>query len=108
MATRHGKTLDDVLYPRLEASKTGMLAVSELHSVYWEESGNSAGTPVMVLHGGPGGGSQPDYRCGQLNHRPFSEKFLMMATAVQEVLRPRSLQDSADGPEGQRQVHAPR
>jgi len=62
MATRHGRTLDDVLYPQMEAAKTGMLAVSELHSVYWEESGNSAGTPVMVLHGGPGGGSQPDYR----------------------------------------------
>ena len=62
MATRHGRTLDDVLYPALEASKTGMLPVSELHTVYWEESGNSAGIPVMVLHGGPGGGSQPDYR----------------------------------------------
>jgi len=46
----------------LEASKTGMLKVSDLHTVYWEECGNPAGLPVMVLHGGPGGGSQADYR----------------------------------------------
>ena len=63
-ATRFNKTLDDVLYPDLEASKTGMLKVSDLHTVYWEECGNPAGLPVMVLHGGPGGGSQADYRRG--------------------------------------------
>ena len=61
MGTRAG-TLDDVLYAPLEVNKTGMLKVSSLHTVYWEESGNSAGLPVMVLHGGPGGGSQADYR----------------------------------------------
>jgi len=61
-ATRFNKTLDDVLYPALEASKTGMLKVSDLHTVYWEECGNPSGLPVMVLHGGPGGGSQADYR----------------------------------------------
>jgi len=61
MATRH-QSLDDVLYPPLAAAKTGMLQVSELHTVYWEESGKSDGLPVMVLHGGPGGGSQDDYR----------------------------------------------
>jgi len=38
------------------------LKVSDLHTVYWEECGNPAGLPVMVLHGGPGGGSQADYR----------------------------------------------
>jgi len=62
MATMFGQSLDDVLYAPLEVNKTGMLKVSDLHTVYWEESGNSAGLPVMVLHGGPGGGSQADYR----------------------------------------------
>jgi len=61
-ATRSGQVLDDVLYAPLEVNKTGMLKVSNLHTVYWEESGNAAGLPVMVLHGGPGGGSQADYR----------------------------------------------
>jgi len=39
-----------------------MLKVSDVHTVYWEESGNAEGLPVMVLHGGPGGGSQAEYR----------------------------------------------
>jgi len=62
MAAPAAKTLDDVLYPPMEASKTGMLKVSDLHTVYWEESGNPEGLPVMVLHGGPGGASQAVYR----------------------------------------------
>ena len=62
MATRFNGTLDDVLYPPLDISRTGMLKVSDLHTVYWEESGKADGVPVMVLHGGPGGGSQADYR----------------------------------------------
>ena len=61
MATRF-ENIDDVLYPPLEPSKTGMLQVSDLHTVYWEESGNATGLPVIVLHGGPGGGSQAVYR----------------------------------------------
>jgi proline iminopeptidase len=39
-----------------------MLPVSELHQIYYEQSGNPAGKPVVVLHGGPGGGSVPFYR----------------------------------------------
>lgn len=50
------------LYPAIEPYRTGMLPVSDLHSIYFEESGNPAGKPVVVLHGGPGGGSQPFYR----------------------------------------------
>jgi len=33
------------------------LAVSSLHTVYWEQSGNRQGKPVIFLHGGPGGGT---------------------------------------------------
>ena len=62
MATRFGQSLDDVLYAPLDVNKTGMLKVSDLHTIYWEESGNNAGKPVVILHGGPGGGSQADYR----------------------------------------------
>ena len=62
MATRFGQTLDDVLYAAIDVNKTGMLKVSDVHTVYWEESGNAEGLPVMVLHGGPGGGSQAEYR----------------------------------------------
>ncbi len=50
------------LYPPVEANRTGMLRVSEVHEIYWEESGNPAGKPVVFLHGGPGGGSDPKAR----------------------------------------------
>ena len=50
------------LYPPLQPYTEGQLAVSELHTIYYEESGNPDGKPVVFLHGGPGGGSQPKYR----------------------------------------------
>lgn len=49
-------------YPALEPSKTGMLPVSKIHTIYWEECGNPQGKPVVFLHGGPGGGINPDHR----------------------------------------------
>lgn len=56
--------LDDrrVLYPHLEPNRTGRLKVSDVHELYWEESGNPGGKPVVFLHGGPGGGSEPKQR----------------------------------------------
>ncbi|MBC8070684.1 MAG: prolyl aminopeptidase [Deltaproteobacteria bacterium] len=39
-----------------------MLGVSDLHSIYFEESGNPHGKPVVFLHGGPGGGTEPRHR----------------------------------------------
>ncbi|NEO17429.1 MULTISPECIES: prolyl aminopeptidase [unclassified Moorena] len=50
------------LYPPIEPYKQQTLTVSNLHTIYFEESGNPQGQPVVVLHGGPGGGSQPVYR----------------------------------------------
>lgn len=55
-------TIEEVLYPAIEPYETGMLQVSELHSIAWEKSGNPNGMPVIVIHGGPGGGGQPAYR----------------------------------------------
>jgi proline iminopeptidase len=50
------------LYPPLEARRRGQLRVSALHEIYWEESGNPSGKPVIFLHGGPGGGTDPRMR----------------------------------------------
>lgn len=50
------------LYPPLEPYQTGQLAVSELHTIYYEQAGNPNGKPVVFLHGGPGGGIDPIYR----------------------------------------------
>jgi len=50
------------LYPPIEPYRTGTLKVSDLHTMYYEEAGNPQGRPVVFLHGGPGGGLDPDYR----------------------------------------------
>src|ERR1700689_3534808 len=50
------------LYPPIEPYNTGRLPVSPVHELYYEESGNPAGKPVVFLHGGPGGGSDPKQR----------------------------------------------
>jgi len=50
------------LYPPIEPYNTGRLQVSPIHEIYFEESGNPSGKPVIFLHGGPGGGSEPKQR----------------------------------------------
>ena len=50
------------LYPAIEPYRTGRIAVSPLHDLYYEESGNPDGKPVVFLHGGPGGGTEPKQR----------------------------------------------
>ncbi|HEY9690657.1 MAG TPA: prolyl aminopeptidase [Oculatellaceae cyanobacterium] len=50
------------LYPPIEPYKEGNLQVSDLHTIAFEESGNPEGKPIVVLHGGPGGGCPPFYR----------------------------------------------
>lgn len=50
------------LYPALEPTRSGRLAVDEIHNIYWEECGNPNGIPVIFLHGGPGGGLSPTHR----------------------------------------------
>jgi hypothetical protein len=51
------------LYPDIDAYDTGMLKVSDVHTMYYEQSGNPVGKPVAVVHGGPGGGTSPGLRC---------------------------------------------
>src|SRR5690349_18086832 len=50
------------LYPAIEASSGEMLKVSDLHTIYLEQSGTMRGRPVVALHGGPGGGLSPEMR----------------------------------------------
>src|SRR5271169_1037449 len=45
------------LYPAIEPYRHGHLRVSDVHEIYYEESGNPAGKPAVFLHGGPGAGS---------------------------------------------------
>lgn len=50
------------LYPPIEPYSTGMLDVGDGHRVYFEECGNPNGQPAVLIHGGPGGGSNPSMR----------------------------------------------
>ena len=50
------------LYPRIRPFDTGRLRVSPVHELYYEQSGNPRGKPVVFLHGGPGGGTSPEQR----------------------------------------------
>ena len=50
------------LYPEIEPFDSGMLKVSALHTLYYEQSGNPNGKPVVFLHGGPGGGTNAKCR----------------------------------------------
>jgi proline iminopeptidase len=49
-------------YPEIDPYDAGFLQVSDVHSVYYEQSGNPEGKPVVFLHGGPGGGTSPKQR----------------------------------------------
>jgi proline iminopeptidase len=53
---------DDLLYPAIDPYQQGMLPVSLLHSIYFEQCGIPDGKPVVILHGGPGSGCAPAQR----------------------------------------------
>jgi proline iminopeptidase len=44
------------LYPPIEPYAHGMLDVGDGNRLYWEQTGNPAGKPIVLLHGGPGSG----------------------------------------------------
>ena len=48
------------LHPPSAAFDSGRLAVSDLHSVAFFQHGNPKGQAAVYLHGGPGGGSNPE------------------------------------------------
>ncbi|MEM6990507.1 MAG: prolyl aminopeptidase [Myxococcota bacterium] len=54
--------MSEILYPEIEPFERGKLRVSEMHDLYYEQSGNPRGRPVVFLHGGPGGGTEPRHR----------------------------------------------
>lgn len=50
------------LFPPIEPFEHGMIDLGGRHQMYWEQSGNPRGTPVVFLHGGPGAGAGPVHR----------------------------------------------
>lgn len=62
-------------YPPIEPYHRGRLPVSGGHELYFEESGNAHGKPVLIVHGGPGGGSNPTMR---RYHDPSRYRIIML------------------------------
>jgi len=64
LATRHFGRRG--LHPPIEPYNTGYItqvtAKGTEHKIYFEESGNPKGQPVILVHGGPGGGCSEAYR----------------------------------------------
>src|SRR5690606_14119832 len=59
----HVKTRDipmAELFPVPDILQSGLLPVSDIHTIYWETAGNPEGKPVIFVHGGPGGGTSED------------------------------------------------
>ena len=50
------------LFPEITPYSTGFLDVSDGHEIYWEQSGNPDGVPIVFLHGGPGAGASAKHR----------------------------------------------
>ncbi|PPB82621.1 proline iminopeptidase [Albidovulum inexpectatum] len=56
------KRAGQLLYPQVEPFDQRMIDVGDGHRLYVEQSGHPDGQPVVVLHGGPGGGCSPAMR----------------------------------------------
>lgn len=63
METRSGqKRAVEFLYPPIDPFDQRVIDVGDGHRIYVEQCGNPHGEPVVVLHGGPGGGCSPAMR----------------------------------------------
>ena len=50
------------LFPAITPYSSGYMPVDKPHEIYWEQSGNPDGVPVLFIHGGPGAGCSPVHR----------------------------------------------
>ena len=73
----------------------GRLRVSDVHELYFEESGNPQGKPVVFLHGGPGFGTEAEpptlLQSGRLPHRPLRPARLRQEHAARVARRQHDL-----------------
>lgn len=53
---------EDELFPEIQPYDSGYLKVSDIHEIYYEQSGNPQGKAIFFLHGGPGGSTSPGQR----------------------------------------------
>jgi proline iminopeptidase len=54
--------MTEPLFPPIEPFARGLLEVGTGHRIYWEQSGDPAGIPVLFCHGGPGSSCSSAHR----------------------------------------------
>ncbi|WP_051071749.1 prolyl aminopeptidase [Azoarcus sp. KH32C] len=52
----------NLIFPAVDSLQSGALDVGDGHTIQYEQCGNPAGLPVVVLHGGPASGCSPRMR----------------------------------------------
>ena len=62
MVVDQNQTGGEGLFPALDPYRHDWLETDGGHRIYFEESGNRAGYPVLFVHGGPGSRSRPAHR----------------------------------------------
>ncbi len=62
LSIRSLPTKCSTLYPPIKPYHEFFLAVDPPHEIYIEECGNPEGIPILMVHGGPGGGCTEDQR----------------------------------------------
>jgi len=50
------------LFPEIKPYSSGFITLDHGHQMYWEQSGNPDGVPIVMIHGGPGAGTSPVQR----------------------------------------------
>lgn len=50
------------LFPAITPYSSGFLNIDTTHNIYWEQSGNPDGIPILLIHGGPGAGATRTHR----------------------------------------------
>ncbi|MEY3038586.1 MAG: prolyl aminopeptidase [Pseudomonadota bacterium] len=50
------------LYPEITPFHHDFFSTNDGHKIYYEQCGNPLGTPVLFIHGGPGGGCSAEHR----------------------------------------------
>ena len=56
------KGASQFLYPSIDPFDQRQIDMDHGHRIYVEQCGNPDGVPIVVLHGGPGGGCSPAMR----------------------------------------------
>ncbi len=59
---KHSQAEPLPLFPPIEPYMSGWLELDSPHRMYYEQSGNPNGVPVVFLHGGPGAGASAVHR----------------------------------------------